>query len=681
MVKLCRPKGQGLVEFALILPALLMIVLSIIEGAFLFQSYLAIQHAAREAARFAITYQPPITYSLEQGLLLQEGEDPGTPAYPTESEAQWYARRVMLIKQRAQEQATGLRIIHPSLDETNFVGNYYKPGFFGVRVWGFPSTDADAEVDHPSLPGLPVRIEVHYRWEALDPLIRAIVPNGVLLKGETVMINEGIQVGLGSVAPPTFPPPPTVPGATPTTEGTPPTPTITPTPAPTGTFTPTPAPPTATPETAYIILDPEKDVWLEEGLPSGIVKVYNHPDPGPYEVYWEDNCGEETDLGISVTTNGQTGAEPMPEPGEVGSGFSYLSDSCGPLVEGEIYTCTLRTRLAEVLVPVEVPVRTPDLIVQQINLPPDIQIGQPVTVEVVIANVGEDVVTGTFDIDIYVNPSHTPVLKGVPGQGTAGGTSPKQWYDEEVNVGATDSLNYVVVLPAWGDYTIWAQVDTSDRVSESDDENNISGPIAIDVRCSDLCDEFDAGALDAKWVLSQVGTSSGSGDAAVTAEGELIIAGTGSSIWNGTDGKFQFANQGTYDEDFVMTVELRDYPRGRTWAKTGLMVRESTAPGARYVAIALTWDDTGHLVLHVFDRTQAGATPAATCDYAQVPETLFDGNETNGEGFWLRIEREGDVFTKYISFDGETWTTDDCMRTEISGFATAAVPGIFMAPY
>jgi len=44
--------------FALILPALLMVVLSIIEGALLFQSYIAVQHAAREAARYAVTYMP-----------------------------------------------------------------------------------------------------------------------------------------------------------------------------------------------------------------------------------------------------------------------------------------------------------------------------------------------------------------------------------------------------------------------------------------------------------------------------------------------------------------------------------------------------------------------------------------------------------------------------------------------
>lgn len=51
-VLLRRPQnwGQGLVEFALVLPILLLVIFLIIEGALLLQAYLAVQHAAREAA-------------------------------------------------------------------------------------------------------------------------------------------------------------------------------------------------------------------------------------------------------------------------------------------------------------------------------------------------------------------------------------------------------------------------------------------------------------------------------------------------------------------------------------------------------------------------------------------------------------------------------------------------------
>ena len=206
--------GQGLVEFALILPALLLILFSIIEGAFLFQAYLAIQHAARDAARYAAMYQPPQTYSVEQGQQLLRGLDPGHPAYPAETREQWYQRRVDLIRQHAFNQSMGIRILHTAL------GNYEKPtvdsgwanmrraGFFGVRVRGYASqtavTNNTPEYDHPSLPGLPVQVQVYYCWAPFDPIIGAIVsaltPGGncVLLNGSATMVNEGIQVGLGA---------------------------------------------------------------------------------------------------------------------------------------------------------------------------------------------------------------------------------------------------------------------------------------------------------------------------------------------------------------------------------------------------------------------------------------------------------------------------------------------------
>ena len=73
-----RTRGQGLVEFALVVPVLLLALLSIIEGALLLQSFLAIQHAARESARYAVTYQPPQMYSQDQVRPLLRGRKRGS---------------------------------------------------------------------------------------------------------------------------------------------------------------------------------------------------------------------------------------------------------------------------------------------------------------------------------------------------------------------------------------------------------------------------------------------------------------------------------------------------------------------------------------------------------------------------------------------------------------------------
>lgn len=672
-----RPWGQGLLEFALILPALLMIVLSIIEGALLFQSYMAIQHAAREAARFAVTYQPPITYSKEQGEMIQRGELPGTPVYPTETEVQWNTRRVDLIKQRALAQAMGIRVLHPVLTEDGFAGLYTQLGFFGVRVQGFPANDAAPQYDHPSLPGLPVRIEVHYRWEALDPLIRAIVPNGVPIIGEAIMINEGIQVGMGAVAPPAFPPVATVVPSTATPIGGPTgTATTGPTPTPTSTYTPTPSP---TPTGAYIILQPHQERWLQTELPNADVVIYNHPVPGPYTVYWRDNCGTESSLGFDLTTVGGTASHRMP------AGFAYLSPCGGvPLQEGQVYTCTMRTNQASVQVPVYVPLRRPDLVVRRLIAPPSLMGGGTFTIGVEIENTQSVMVSGTFDVDIYIDPSHSPVLKGQPGQGTAGGSSPKQW-QVDLAPNTTRILNYVVVLPPIGNYTLWAQVDTSDRIDEENDENNISGPVDLRVPCSTMCDTFDIGGLAGKWILSPIGTAAGVGQARVQNQ-EVSVTGTGSSIGVATDGKFYLLHQGLYSGSFQMTVKVTDYPRGVSGAKAGLMVYESITPrggniyGYRYAAIEVRYSSSGPFV-EVLQRGVRDAVPTNPCTNVAIPSTLLDGNDGNGEGVWLRIVREGDTLTRSYSLDGETWNTLACMQITITGFPNPAVPGIFMAPY
>jgi hypothetical protein len=52
-----RERGQDLVEFALVLPLLLLVVLSVVEFALLFFSYNTINEAARYAARWGVVVE------------------------------------------------------------------------------------------------------------------------------------------------------------------------------------------------------------------------------------------------------------------------------------------------------------------------------------------------------------------------------------------------------------------------------------------------------------------------------------------------------------------------------------------------------------------------------------------------------------------------------------------------
>lgn len=54
-------KGQGLVEFSFVLMAFLLLIFGIMEGARMFESWVTIQHASREAARWGVTGQDDCT--------------------------------------------------------------------------------------------------------------------------------------------------------------------------------------------------------------------------------------------------------------------------------------------------------------------------------------------------------------------------------------------------------------------------------------------------------------------------------------------------------------------------------------------------------------------------------------------------------------------------------------------
>jgi hypothetical protein len=243
MKKLIKTKGQGLVEFALILPILLGILLGIVEAALVIQGHLAAQHIARETARWAVTYQPL------QGACIDSDKDrhladtgqygiddaddyapyPDCPldvlpyAKPSESDEEYAHRRVALIKQKALNTAAGLRIRdeHLGLTNADFDANLDNPGFFGVRVWGYPSFDTDCNdpdlankvwnpgdtqpgcLDHPGQEGLAVRVQIVHNVEIVDPLYR-IIAEFVTVQADAQMINEGVQVGYGAEVPPGF---------------------------------------------------------------------------------------------------------------------------------------------------------------------------------------------------------------------------------------------------------------------------------------------------------------------------------------------------------------------------------------------------------------------------------------------------------------------------------------------
>jgi hypothetical protein len=190
-----KDKGQGMAELALVLPVLLLVVFGMIEMARLVQTYLAVQHAAREGARYAVVGLPSEEECLAGGGDTDESGAcesrlPNGDVCPTE----YSAFRTEAIKEKAKEAAIGLPW-DPSETGSS------APRYLGVSVQGQPSFYDDALMDCPGVPGARVRVRVFFNLPVMTPILSGVLPT-IQVSAETEMINEGFQTWVGAQAPP-----------------------------------------------------------------------------------------------------------------------------------------------------------------------------------------------------------------------------------------------------------------------------------------------------------------------------------------------------------------------------------------------------------------------------------------------------------------------------------------------
>jgi len=170
-----REKGQTLVEFALILPILLLVFFVIIESGRLFHAYITVQHAARVGARYAITGQRDTTCTWWW--------DDSTPDVD-----ELRACSVMDVA-HSQTKALG---VDPAAVAWN------DPGHLEIQVFAWRDPTDPSSTPEPGYAGEPnekVTVRVIFRLEIITPLLRPIA-RSVPVVGEAEMINEAFdQVG------------------------------------------------------------------------------------------------------------------------------------------------------------------------------------------------------------------------------------------------------------------------------------------------------------------------------------------------------------------------------------------------------------------------------------------------------------------------------------------------------
>jgi hypothetical protein len=126
----------------------------------------------------------------------------------------------------------------------------------------------------------------------------------------------------------------------------------------------------------------------------------------------------------------------------------------------------------------------------------------------------------------------------------------------------------------------------------------------------------------------------------VAVNGGLTITSSGTAIGNADD-QFQFSYRAV-SGNFDIAVRLAGLSLSDTWAKAGLMAREALAPDGRFAASL--------------------ATPVINGCFFEWRDPA-DGNSQTAGSFpdnypntWLRLNRVGNLFSGFASYDGQTWT-------------------------
>ncbi|MEX2225288.1 MAG: TadE family protein [Dehalococcoidia bacterium] len=131
-----RERGQTLAEFALVAPIFFLLVFGFIDMARLYQSWVTIQHAAREGARYGVT-----------------GRADCNIASPT---------REACIEHVARTQTEGLN--NPAGDLT-----------VGFRSWDYPAYANPALDDSPGEQCDAIEVNVGYAFSAATPILSQII--------------------------------------------------------------------------------------------------------------------------------------------------------------------------------------------------------------------------------------------------------------------------------------------------------------------------------------------------------------------------------------------------------------------------------------------------------------------------------------------------------------------------
>jgi outer membrane protein assembly factor BamB/regulation of enolase protein 1 (concanavalin A-like superfamily) len=162
------------------------------------------------------------------------------------------------------------------------------------------------------------------------------------------------------------------------------------------------------------------------------------------------------------------------------------------------------------------------------------------------------------------------------------------------------------------------------------------------------------GSLPSGWTSTDVGTPQLAGTASF-ANSTFTVNGAGTDIWGSQD-QFQYVEQ-ALPGDGSVTARVTGQENTDSWAKSGVMIKQSTAAGSSYAMLAVTPGNGIHFQSN-FNTDQSGG-----------PFSL---------PVWVRLTKAAGTVTAYTSTDGATWTTVGSTSVSLTSPATI---GLFVCSH
>jgi hypothetical protein len=300
-------------------------------------------------------------------------------------------------------------------------------------------------------------------------------------------------------------------------------------------------------------------------------------------------------------------------------------DAEGNKTTGQVWSFTT--------LPLEAHFPVPDDGAEDISVQPTLSwtAGQGATTHMVYLSTDEAAVAaGDAAVNVAVQPetSYTPAI------------ALDAWSTYYWRVDTIDAAGMVSPGPVWSFSTV-TYVPLFDGDLTLDYDNTVEPYIStLDVA---VPMDLTAGGRTGEISIRYQGRPGPGGVVYDEATGTYDVTADGGDIW-GTADQFGYAYQ-TLTGDGSMTARVTSNGTGSNgWAKGGVMIRQSLDAGSTHAYMPLTGGEGNgysyqrRVVADESSSSDNGVEPAIAPPY------------------WVRIAREGDVFTASLSADGETWT-------------------------